>query len=249
MPRPGDFRNAALGYLSDGTHLGDKIMVVGSSTPAWLESPAPDGLLVDPVVVHGGVGWDADELVSLVRQEAERADRQGFRALRVLAEMDRIWPADITAEQVADQELRLNALTGGTAAMVVCAYASPGLAPKVLEQAASVHPHFAGHPAQQPSFHIFSEAADCWRVSGVVDADGAGAFRAAVTGLLRTLATLRLRCDGLQLMDAVGMQTLADAAAAMPGRRIVLERANPTVRRCWELLGYDDPAVPAELVP
>nr|WSX75017.1 MEDS domain-containing protein [Streptomyces sp. NBC_00899] len=249
MPRPGDFRNAALGYLSDGTHLGDKIMVVGSSAPAWLESPAPDGLLVDPVVVHGGVGWDADELVSLVRQEAERADRQGFRALRVLAEMDRIWPADITAEQVADQELRLDALTGGTAAMVVCAYASPGLAPKVLEQAASVHPHFAGHPAQQPSFHIFSEAADCWRVSGVVDADGAGAFRAAVTGLLRTLATLRLRCDGLQLMDAVGMQTLADAAAAMPGRRIVLERANPTLRRCWELLGYDDPAVPAELVP
>ena len=248
VPQPGDFRQAARGYLSDGTSLGDKIMVVGSSSPAWLEFPPPHGLLVDPAAVRGGAAWDMDALVALVRKEAETADRQGFRALRVLAEMDRIWPAGITTEQVADQELRLDALTGGTTAMVVCAYASPGFAPKVLGQAASVHPHFAGHIGQQPPFQIFSEAADCWRVSGVVDADGAGAFRAAVTGLLRTLATLRLRCDGLQLMDAVGMRTLAEAAAALPGRKIVLENANATVRRCWELLGYDDPAVPAELV-
>ncbi|WUH89293.1 MEDS domain-containing protein [Streptomyces sp. NBC_00433] len=249
VPRPGDFQHAARGYLSDGTDQGDKIMVVGSSSPAWLEFHDPHGLLVDPVVVPGGVAWGVDALVSLVRQEAETADRQGFRALRVLADMDRIWPADITAEQVADQELRLDALTGGSGAMMVCAYTGPGFAPKVLEQAASVHPHFAGHSARPPSFQIFNEAADCWRVSGVVDADGAGAFRVAVTGLLRTFATLRLRCDGLQLMDAAGMRTLAEAAAALPGRKIVLERANPTVRRCWELLGYDDPAVPAELVP
>ncbi|MGW5354145.1 MEDS domain-containing protein [Streptomyces sp. NPDC004031] len=249
VPRPGDLRRAARGYLSDGRNLGDKIMVVGPSAPGWRDFRAPHGLLVDPAADGGGVRWDVDALVKLVRQEAETADRQGFRALRVLAQMDRIWPADITAEQVADHELRLDALTGATAAMVVCAYASPGFAPKVLEQAASVHPHFAGAPAQAPSFHMFSQTADCWSVSGVVDADGAGAFRVAVTGLLRTLATLRLRCDGLQLMDAVGMQTLAEAAAALPGRKIVLERANPTVRRCWELLGYDDPAVPAELVP
>lgn len=249
MPRPSDFQRTASGYLSDGTHLGDKIMVVGSSSPAWLDFHAPHGLLVDPGVERGGVRWDADALVSLVRKEAETADRQGFRALRVLAQMDRIWPADITAEQVADQEQRLDALTGAAAAMVVCAYGSPGFAPKVLEQAASVHPHFAGHPAQAPSFQMFNEAADCWSVSGVVDADGAGAFRVAVSGLLRPLTTLRLRCDGLQLMDAVGMRTLAQAAVAMPGCKIVLERANPTVRRCWELLGYDDPAVPAELVP
>jgi anti-anti-sigma regulatory factor len=119
----------------------------------------------------------------------------------------------------------------------------------VLEQAASVHPHFTGHSAKVPSFQMFNEAVDCWNVSGVIDADGAGAFRTAVTGLLRTTATLRLRCDGLQLMDAVGMQTLAEVAVALPGRKVLLERANPTVRRCWELLGFDDPAVPAELVP
>lgn len=248
LPRPGDLRRAARGYLSDGRDLGDKIMVVGPSAPAWREFRAPHALLVDPAA-GGGVRWNADVLVSRVRQEAETADRQGYRALRVLAQMDHIWPADITAEQVADLELRLDAVTGGTAAVMVCAYESAGFAPKVLEQVASVHPHFAGDLALAPSFQMYSEAADCWNVSGVVDADGAGAFRVAVTGLLRHSATLRLRCDGLQLMDAVGMQTLAEAATGMPGRKIVLERANPTVRRCWELLGYDDPAVPAELVP
>ena len=52
----------------------------------------------------------------------------------------------------------------------------------------------------------------------------------------------------LELMDAAGMRTLAGAAGAFPGRSVVVEGANPLVRKCWELLGYDDPAVPVELV-
>ncbi|WP_329172407.1 MEDS domain-containing protein [Streptomyces sp. NBC_01477] len=249
VPPQDDFKRTARGYLSDGTDLGDKIMVVGSRSPVWPELGPARGLLVDPGSARPGVRWDADALVSLVRQEAETAGRQGFRALRVLAHMDRIWPSGITPEQVADQELRLDALIGGSAAMVVCAYTASEFAPDVLEQAASVHPHFVGRSSLMPSFRMFSAAEDRWNLSGVVDADGAGAFLTAVTGLLRTTPTLRLCCDGLELMDAVGMQMLAKAAGAFPGRRILLERANSTVRRCWTLLGYDDPSVPAELVP
>lgn len=249
VPPQDDLRRTAKGYLSDGTHLGDKIMVVGSSSPGWPQLRAPRSVLVDPSAVSGGVAWDADALVSLVRREAETADRQGFRALRVLAHMDRIWPAGISPEQVADQELRLDALIGGAAAMVVCAYAGRDFPPKVLEQAASVHPHFAGHVTRAPSFQLFHDSADCWSVSGVVDADGAEAFRIALDQLLRTTATLRLRCDGLQLMDVAGMRTLAEATGTLPGRKVLLAGANSVVRKCWDLLGFDDPAVCAELVP
>jgi hypothetical protein len=45
------------------------------------------------------------------------------------------------------------------------------------------------------------------------------------------------------------MRTLAEAAAAFPGRTITVENANALVRKCWELLSYDDPTVPVELVP
>ncbi|MEC3998714.1 MEDS domain-containing protein [Actinacidiphila sp. DG2A-62] len=252
VPAQDDFHGTARGYLSDGTQLGDKIMVVGPSSAGWPELLAPQSLLVDPAAGGagpGGVGWDVDALAALVRREAETADRQGFRALRVLAHMDRIWPAGITAEQVADQELRLDAVIGGTAAMVVCAYPTPNFSPSALEQAASVHPHFTGHVERAPSFHLFHDSADCWSVTGVVDAEGADAFGTALAQLLRTTPTLRLRCEGLQLMDAAGLQTLAWAAAALPGRKVLLIGANPVVRKCWDLLGFDDPGVPAELVP
>ena len=96
---------------------------------------------------------------------------------------------------------------------------------------------------------MFGSGTDCWRVTGVVDAEGAAAFRTAVSGLLSRTATLRLRCEDLDLMDASGMEALAAAACALPGRKVLVEDADPTVRRCWELLGFDDPRVPVELVP
>lgn len=247
-PPKAEFQRTARAYLTDGTRLGDKIMVVGPPSPAWqLDLPAARGQLVDPAACD--VGWDADALVSLVRQEAEAAGRQGFRALRVLANMDRIWPAGITPRQVADHELRLDAVIGGSAAMVVCAYAGTRFPTDLLGQAASVHPHFVGDRDAEPSFRVFSGGEDCWNVSGVVDADGAAAFHTAVTELLRTTSTLRLRCADLELIDAAGMRTLAEAAAAFPGRTITVENANALVRKCWELLSYDDPTVPVELVP
>ncbi|MBM9504319.1 MEDS domain-containing protein [Actinacidiphila acididurans] len=249
VPPQEDFHRAARAYLSDGAELGDKIMVVGSPASVWHEFQAPVGLLVDPFAEGPGRGWDADALVALVRQEAETADRQGFRALRVLAQMDRIWASDISPQQVADQELRLDALIGGTQALVVCAYPGLGFLPGILSQAASVHPHFAGTRTAMPPFQMFSSGEDCWSVAGVVDADGATAFFTAVTELLPGTVALRLRCDALELMDVAGMRALARAAGTYPGRKILVENANTTVRRCWELLGYDDPGVPVELVP
>lgn len=82
-----------------------------------------------------------------------------------------------------------------------------------------------------------------------MDADSADAFHTAVIELLRTTPTLRLSCHGLELMDVAGMQMLAKAARAFPDRRILVEGLNPTVRKCWELLGFAAPSVPVELAP
>jgi anti-anti-sigma regulatory factor len=250
VPPDDDFQRTARAYLHDGARIGDKIMVVGAASPVWREFRPSQALLIDPVTAADSAGWGPDALVSLVRQEAETAGRQGFRALRVLAQMERVWPDGTTPEQVAEQEFRLDALIGGgPAAMVVCAYPNTAFLPGILEQAAGVHPHFSGCPEQAPSFQLFSSAEGRWNVTGVVDADGADAFHIAVTELLRTTPALRLTCHGLELMDAAGMQMLAKAAGSLPGRRVLVEGPNPTVRKCWELLGFDDPSIPVELAP
>jgi len=112
-----------------------------------------------------------------------------------------------------------------------------------------VHPHQLGMRPVVPDFRMFSAGTDCWSVSGVVDTDGAAAFRTAVGELLTRSALVRLRCEGLELMDVAGTRALVDAAAAHRDRRLVLEGANATVRRYWALLGYDGPRGAVEFAP
>lgn len=249
VPPQEDFRQAATAYLSDGSRHGDKIMVVGGAAAEWREFEVRPQVLVDSVAERPAAGWDTDTLVALVRQEAETAGRQGFRALRVLARMDRIWPAGTGPRRIAEHELRLDALIGGSTAIMVCAYPQLSFLPEVLGQAVSVHPHFAGSSSAMSSFQMFSSGEDYWSVTGVVDADSAETFRTAVSNLLATTVRLRLRCDGLELMDVAGMEALVKAAVAFPERKILVENANSSVRRCWELLGFDAPDTAVELVP
>jgi anti-anti-sigma regulatory factor len=260
-----DFAETAGAFLDDGALAGDKVLVIGSGGTDWDRRTATRGLVVlDPVALGSGAGqvgpisrvdWDA-ALLGRVRDEAEAACREGFRALRVLAQMQHVWPGGADAGQVAGHELSLDALAaerGGRSsggAIVVCAYPRDLFSPTILEQAVGVHPQHLGN--RQPvslSFRIFSQGPDSWSVSGVVDAEGAAAFRAAVSELLTRSETVRLSCADLALMDAAGMRALARASGEHPGRRVVLRGANPMVRRCWSLLGYDDSKAQVEMAP
>ncbi|QMU77064.1 STAS domain-containing protein [Streptacidiphilus sp. PB12-B1b] len=248
---PGDdFTGTARAFLSDGALFGDKVLVVGAPGSRWLQQGTAQGLVLDPDLgrAEGGC-WDPEAMLGAVRREADTATREGFRALRVLARMDRVWPGGASPAEVARHELGLDALVAEGGALVVCAYHRQSFPGAALDQSVGVHPHTVGMRPVMPDFRMFSAEPDCWSVSGVVDSDGAATFRTAVSGLLSRSTTVRLRCDGLELMDAAGMQALAEAAAAFPGRRIVVEGANETVRRCWTLLGFDAPQIPVELTP
>ncbi|MHA6765166.1 MEDS domain-containing protein [Streptacidiphilus sp. PAMC 29251] len=229
-----DFTSIARAFLADGALFGDKVLVVGAAEDRRLHGGAAQGLFLD-----------ADAL----RREADTACREGFRALRVLAQADRLLPAGASAQTVARHELDLDALVADTGTLLVCAYHRASFGEASLELAVGAHPQQLGTWSMRPDFRMFSAGTDCWSVSGVVDAEGAAVFRTAVSELLARSATVRLRCQELQLMDAAGMEVLADCARARPGRKVVIEGANQTVRRCWTLLGYDTPQVPVELVP
>ncbi|MFC1413228.1 MEDS domain-containing protein [Streptacidiphilus sp. N1-12] len=245
-----DFGSTARAFLADGALFGDKVLVVGSAETRWPHRGTAQGLLLDPGAERvAGVEWGTEAVLAAVRREADTACREGFRALRVLAQADSLWPGGASAQTVARHELDLDALVADTGTLMVCAYHRNGFDRATLELAVGVHPHQMGRRAPMPDFRMFSAGPDCWSVSGVIDADGAAAFRTAVGELLARSATVRLRCQDLQLMDAAAMEALAGCVRALPGRKVVLEGVNGTVRRCWSLLGYDTPQIPVELAP
>jgi len=243
-----DFAATAGAFIADAALFGDKVLLLGPAEAigAW---PAlwPELVVIDP---GPGAGWEPAAIGNLVSRETRTADGQGFRALRVLAQMDRMWPAAPAAGQVVRHELGLDAMIAGGRALMVCAYRAARFDAAVLHQAAGVHPQLLGtSDPVAPSFRMYSQGPDCWSVSGVVDSEGADAFAVALRELVDSSQVLRLRYEDLELLDAAGMRALAEAAASHPGRRIVISGATATVRRAWTLLGHDISSPQVEMEP
>ncbi|MEV7004869.1 MEDS domain-containing protein [Streptosporangium sp. NPDC051022] len=243
---------ATSAFLADGELFGDKVVIVGSLLDP-LCPPAGalrDATVVDPRLVRGdGPTPDLGSMLGLVRREADRAGRQGYRALRVLAVMDQLVSPEADASALLDHELRLDELVADSAAIMVCAYGRDCLGAATLDHVACVHPRELGTGRSGPSFRMFHSGPGSWTVCGVVDSDGAAAFGAALAAATVLSPVLRLRLDELELMDAAGMRALAEAATGTSVRRIMIEGANPTVRACWEMLGYSSYEIPVELTP
>ncbi len=242
---------ATSAFLADGELFGDKMIIVGSVLDPFPVPGFPkDATVVDPRSVYGdGATPDLGSMLGLVRREADRAGRQGYRALRVLAVMDQLVPPEVSADVLIDHELRLDELVAGSEAIMVCAYGHGRFGGATLDHVACVHPRELGNGRSAPSFRMFNSGPDSWTVCGVVDSDGAAAFGAALVAASALSPVLRLRLDRLELMDAAGMRALVEAAAGATVQRITIEGANPTVRSCWEMLGYSSYEIPVELTP
>lgn len=230
MVGPGDdLAGPVEAFVADGQLFGDMVLVLGERAGAV----GPPG------------SWES--LITAVSRGTERATREGFRTLRVLADLSTLTAADTRPDVLARHELRLDALAADSGAILVCAYARESLTAEAAHQAAGVHPHHLGRPAAAPAFRLFSSARDRWSLSGVVDTEGADAFRTALAELLPLGPVLHLDCTNLDFVDSAGLTTLALAARGRLDRRIVLHHANETVRRSWSLLGFDSPDIPVEL--
>lgn len=252
-PSEAEFDAIAGAFVADAALYDDKVLILGPAGPL---GAVPAGRTHRPNLVvmesdGNRAGWDPTALGSLIGHEARVADGQGFRALRVLARMEYLWPGSAPAvDHVAKHELGLDAAIAGGRALMVCSYRADHFHPAVLHQAGSVHPQHLGTSGPvAPNFRMFSQGPDCWSVSGVVDSEGADAFGVAVDELASRSPILRLRCDEVELIDAAGMRALARAAAGRPGHRVVVSGAGATVRRAWTLLGLDVACPQVEIEP
>ncbi|WP_051813375.1 MEDS domain-containing protein [Kitasatospora sp. MBT63] len=231
MVDPGeDTTGPTRAFVADGELFGDMVLLLGES----------DGER------RGPASWES--LFNEVSRGTERADREGFRTLRVLADLSGLPADDTRPEIVARHELRLDALAADRGTILVCVYARAALTPEAIDQAVGVHPHHLGAGPVAPSFRLFSSAGDRWSVSGVVDTEGAASFRTALGELVARVPVLHLDCAGLEFMDSTGLTALAQVARGRQDRRIELRHANETLRRSWSLLGFEHPEIPVELM-
>lgn len=234
----GDFLDAAAAADEKAIYFGPK------DIRSYAELRARAAVAADPLVDFlAGGPLEGEAMFRMFREQLAAARAEGFRNLRLLADMDWLLPLAPTAEDIIDFELLLDRETRALGGTIVCAYRARSFDVARLVGAACVHPVNVG-ASDQPEFQLVADGAG-WQLSGEVDVVSAGRFHAAITAALREGDAV-VDASRLQFMDVAGMRSFADAAASARHVRVV--GARTVVRRCWSAASFDRVAARVEFV-
>jgi hypothetical protein len=194
---------------------------------------------LDPAdAVLGGAPLDPAAVYAMLRTVAVTAREQGYRGLRLVADMDWMVPTPGPAETAA-YELLLDQVVTDLGATVVCAYRAEHFDADTIAEAVAVHPSTLGPVAVEPGFRFWNVGGDVWEVSGDVDLFNADAFARALATATKGVSSIRLRTSGLRFIAVAGVGALGEVTHFRPDLRIVVEGASASFLKCWTLLGYD----------
>jgi len=241
-----DLRAAAVEFLADGLHLGQRLLYVGANPVDRLREdlaglpgsdalPASGRLEIVPLdaLYDVAAGTDPEAMLATYAAATERALADGFAGLRVVAEVTaladdpRNWPGHTRWESVADRYMAARPLAA------LCCYDRRLLSEQIVRDLAAVHPAVHG-PAADHSFRLFAGDGDALVLEGSVDY-----FSADV---LRRVLPLAAPGECATVLD-LGELTFADhhAALALAGHarhaRMSVRNAPAELRRTCELMG------------
>jgi anti-anti-sigma regulatory factor len=214
---------------------------------------------------HGGRGI-VDVVLTRFRREAAEARKEGYRGMRLVADMD--WmlvkpPAAASApiaptsivpaapalpsvpawQQIAAYELMLDALVAEVEATVVCAYRRSSSQSIRLNEILAIHPlvvgQAAGAPGGELGFRMWNIDRGVWEIAGEVDDSNVEPFGRALAAAVASGPVTAIRCHGLTFISASGIRALVELSLAQPGRPLLIQGASPLLRRCWVVLGLD----------
>lgn len=244
------FRDVAVRCLRQGALAGEKPLLLeprrsGQSSQSS-ESGEPRRLpdrasitTMDPYrEFFGAGGLNAQAVYRTVRREAALASAQGYRGLRVIADMNWLLDAGLAGRGIAGFEQGLDEVAADTGATLVCAYRWQSPRAADLAEVMSVHPHGLGSVPQDLGFRIWTSGADRWHLAGQIDLRSARAFPAALATAAEGRDRLRLECAGLDFIDVGGIRAIARLASGTSAR-ITVEAAGETLLRCWKLTGWE----------
>lgn len=184
---------------------------------------------------------DATAMYAGFERETAKALSEGYRGLRVMADLDWLLSARASSRMITAFEQGLDAVAAHSGATIACAYRRASFSARDLAGVMCVHPHRLGDSPADLGFRIWSSGRDRWHVSGQVDLRAAQAFPAVVRTAAEGSDRLCLDCGELDFIDVAGIRALAQAAYGT-GTRMRLCGTGETLRRTWQLQGFGSPA-------
>jgi anti-anti-sigma regulatory factor len=249
--QPDEFEWMAATQMSQGTIAGDKLLLLAPAHRSRGAAPLAEGVtVVDPVqdFLHGGP-LTAESMISAFREEADQARREGYRGIRMVADMD--WLLDVPADfaRVVDFEQRLDRMVADTGALMVCVFRPESFVAGHLAELMSVHPH--SRPPLRPGwsgFRIWSAGGGRWRVSGEVDMNNTAAFAARLASASASVGSGSLFLDlrRVTFIDVAGLRAIVRCSLDHQVG-IVVEGLRPAMRTWWDLLEFSHSAPSVEV--
>jgi anti-anti-sigma factor len=241
------YREGATALLADGRALGEQTIVFGPENSAARQALTTlAAVSADPAidVLHGGP-LEPESMFTMFRDRFAQAGADGHQGLRLIADMDWLLPLQPAAADIVGFELLLDRLVSELGATIVCAYRTATFDTDAITGALCVHPTAVG-VEDDPLFQLVAADPRQWRLAGEVDLAVAAPFAAALTTAARDDECV-LDVAELGFIDVAGMRTIADAARTS-GATMCLRGASASLRRRWELAGFDAYAPNVELV-
>ena len=225
----------------------EKPVVFGPEGSADLAALAPHAdFAADPRTAFlGGGSLDPEVMFAMFEEQSTRARAEGYRGLRLVADMDWLLPAAPTTDELVAFELFLDRHRQRLGATIVCAYREASFDTDVLAGVRCVHPVGAGSeaPAQ---FRLVAGDAGTWRLAGEVDIAVAADFRRALSAAVDTGVCV-LDASAVDFIDLAGLRHIAEAARS-PEVTVRVVGAPRIVRRGWTVSGFAAAAPTVELV-
>ncbi len=237
---PARFDHWTAACLAEGARLGQRLIRFVPQARAAAEPRDPSVMVVDPTVaVLGGGPLDRAAMYGMLRTAADAARDDGYRSLRLVADMD--WlatPAPAPAE-LAAYELMLDEVVTDLGATVVCAYRTESFDADTIAESVAVHPTTLGPVAVEPGFRIYHVRDAVWAVDGEIDLFNADALTRALVTVTTGVSSIRLQTSGLRFIAAAGVGAFVEVTRMRPDLRIVVEAPPRSFTSCWTLLSYD----------
>ena len=241
---------AAREFLAGGLARGERLLCVGErviesllTSPdhdlaALIERGAVETLTLAEAYAASGP-FLAEQQLAYYDAATRRATRDGYRGLRVLAEVsDLAADPGQRAELIRWEHMADDYAVHGAGFSAMCAYRAD-LGPDALADVASVHPVVRA-PGEVSSFRMFVDG-DRIVLCGSVDAFCSDRLARVLSAAQADDDGVVLHVADLAFMDVAGLRVVARWAAGLWARAVSVEvtGASALLRRMWQVLDLD----------
>lgn len=238
----GDFRDAAVAFLTEGIELGQALMFVGGpEAEELLRSVEPTSSMVTDGTLQIASFHDVyprgrrlphPEQWRAYASATERACAGGFTGLRVLAEVTSLaspagaWHEQALWESFADRRMADFTLSA------LCCFDRNAVPPEGLSAIASAHPVVDRRLEDLVPFRVFGRA-DAVAIAGEVDAFSSGMLGHLLRAGDGAHTDLVLDLGELTFIDHTGLRALHEYAEGLRGQggTLTIRGGSPSLRR------------------